>query len=475
MTSHPRLAAFLFAATTVLAPALARDEGAGARGAGDPYFPDAGNGGYDALHYDVTLDVDVAAGSVDGVVVLTARATQGLAAFDLDLVGLEVLEVAVDGEAAAHARDGRELVVTPGRPLAAGQEFAVRVAYRGVPAPAPDESVAGMGLAGTGWFHTGGGIYVISECVGAAGWLPCNDHPSDKATFSFRVTVSDPYVVAANGRLVEEIDGEGERTFVWRARDPLATYLATIDIAEFAVRTEEGPGGLPLSLYHPKDATPRELAAFSRTGEMIEFFAARFGPYPFESYGGVLAGADLGGALETQTMPVYSRHSGEGTVAHELAHQWFGDCVGLASWEHMWLNEGFATYAEWLWREHARGPEALARIVERSLRMARRVGLGSPVDPGVRAVFSGRTYTRGALALHALRAEVGEETFFAILRTWIDEHRHGIVTTADFEAHCAKVAGRSLDAFFATWVHGETLPPEPSAGAADGPAEGGGG
>ncbi len=464
--SIPSVAAILLLASAPLGPpgatAPAIDEAKpGAADVGDAYFPGAGNGGYDVAHYDVTLDVEVEKGSVEAVVVIEATATQSLSSFHLDLVGLDVGAVHVGETEAKFTREGRELVVTPAKPIAKGATFSVRVAYSGEPGPVKDPSVAGMPIPGTGWFHRKSGIYVLSECVGAAGWLPGNDHPSDKATFSFHVTVPEPYVVAANGLLVEETRHEGKRTFHWKASDPMSTYLATIDIAKFEVVVEEGPGGIPVRLYHPIGAKERELAPFAKTVEMLEFFAERFGPYPFESVGAVLSYEFLGGALETQTIPVYSRGSGTSTVAHELAHQWFGDCVGPAEWKHMWLNEGFAVYAEWMWRARDEAPEDLDRIARSSYRRALRRKTGSPADPGVRHLFSSRTYTRGALALHALRREVGGETFFEILRSWVEENHDGVVTTEQFAAHCEKVAERDLEQLFANWVYGAVVPDVP--------------
>jgi aminopeptidase N len=435
--------------------------GPGAAGAGDPYFPGAGSGGFDVAHYDLTLRVEMESGTLEAEAIVTARALHGLSSFHLDLLGLEVGAVLVDGEEARFEHEGRELVVTPVVPIPAGEEFRCRIAYAGVPAPAPDASVAAMGLGGVGWQHTSSGIWVLSECVGAASWFPCNDHPLDKATFAFHVTVAEPWVVAANGLLLEEVDHGEERTFHWKASDPMATYLATVNIAKLEVKREEGPGGLPLSLYHPVDATERELAAFARTSEMLEFFSERFGPYPFESFGAVLSPEFLGGALETQTLPVYSRGMSEEVVAHEMAHQWFGNCVGLAQWKHMWLSEGFATYAEWLWLEHRRGEKALASRARFTYRVMYRVEAGPPADPGVRSVFSNRTYRRGALVLHALRGKVGDELFFEILRSWVRARFNSVATTEQFLEHCRVVAGDEIVPFLREWIYGSRVPELP--------------
>jgi aminopeptidase N len=289
----------------------------------------------------------------------------------------------------------------------------------------------------------------VSECIGARSWFPCNDHPRDKATFAITVTVPAPWTAAANGLLAEERQDGDRRTYVWRARDPMATYLATVAIARFDERHGEGPRGMPLRLYVPPGTSAETLEVFGDTGRMIELFERHFGPYPFESFGGVLAEFSLGGALETQTLPIYSPGTRASTVAHELAHQWFGNSVTVARWSDLWLSEGFASYAEWLWDEHENGADALARRVRRTYGRLRRGEVGPPVDPGVRELFSARVYSRGAWVLHALRGEVGDETFFAILRGWAALLGGANATPEDFLAHCERVAGRDLDAFFA--------------------------
>lgn len=440
------------------APSASVEASVGAPDAGDPYYPGAGNGGYDVQHYDLVFDVDMEADRIEAVATVTAIALHDLSRFHLDLHGLEVASVHVDGEAARYRRDGRELIVEPARTVRAGEELDVRVAYSGTPEPSPDPSVERMGVPGVGWWRTDSGVYIVSECIGAPSWFPCNDHPTDKATFSYRVTVDAPFVVAANGLLVGETQKGNERTYEWRASDPMATYLATMNIAPFEVRVEEGPRGMPLRLYYPEGAEEKELEPFARTAEMIEFFESRFGPYPFEAFGGVMAYEQLGGALETQTLPVYSRGAHESVVAHELAHQWFGDCVSPALWRDMWLNEGFAVYAEWLWREHTRGAEALERRAGQTYRFLRRREVGRPFDPGVQELFSGRVYLRGAWVLHALRREVGDPVFFEILRSWVEAHHDGNASTEDFVAHAERVAGRELDELFDTWLYGDVVP-----------------
>ncbi|NOT29511.1 MAG: M1 family metallopeptidase, partial [Planctomycetes bacterium] len=441
---------------------------------GDPYFPGLGNGGYDVEHYELVLDLDMASDELAAEVTVRARALQDLTGFALDLYGLDVHAVRVDDQDARFertppspgtSRDKKpfksgELVVVPAQPLAAGTLFETVVRYSGAPAVRPDPSVGF--LPGVGWDRKESGVYVVSECIGASSWYPCNDHPRDKASYSFRVTVEKPYTAAANGVLTEILEQEEKRTFVFEARDPMASYLATLNVAEFGVLAAEGPRGLPIRTYHPTDASALELEPFGRQAEVLAFLETVFGPYPFESAGAVIAYENLGGALECQTLPVYSRGCGVQVIVHELAHQWYGDCVSPALWRDIWLNEGFASYAEWLWDEHEGGKAAYEAEAHEAYRRLRRGKTASPFDPGVARVFSGRVYTRGAMVLYGLRGEVGDETFFRILKTWVEAHHDGNASTQDFVQHAARTAGRDLTPFFDAWLFSELTPEIPA-------------
>jgi aminopeptidase N len=469
-----------------LAPSNASQSGAGARaqharqpeaGAleiGDPYFPGLGNGGYDVEHYRLELDIDMSADEFEARAAVRARALSDLASFSLDLYGLEVERVLVDGQEARFERpapapsaDGKklepgELVIHPAQPLRSGAWFETVVEYSGSPEGRPDPAVPF--LPGVGWSWTESGVYVVSECIGASSWFPCNDHPRDKATYEFHVTVDEPYTAAANGILRQVVEDGDERTFVFDARDPMATYLVTLNVAEFGQFELEGPRGIPVVIYHPLDATEDELDDFRRQPEVLAFLETVFGPYPFEAAGGVLSYEQIGGALECQTLPVYGRGCGLEVIVHELAHQWFGDCVSPDLWRDMWLNEGFASYSEWLWDEHVGGRDAYVENVKRTYHRLRSRKTASPFDPGVERVFSGRVYMRGAMVLHGLRTEVGDETFFRILKEWVAENHDGNGDTHGFVRHSSAVAGRDLSAFFDAWLFGALTPEIPEFG-----------
>jgi aminopeptidase N len=448
------------AAGLALAPAAQAD--VGAPGLGDPYFPREGNGGYDALHYDLNLSYNRRSNRLAGVARIRARALAGLTRFDLDLKGLRVRRVAIDGARAAFQRAGAELQITPHTPLAAGQVFTVAVRYRGVP-----RTIVGSPIAfgePYGFLHTPDGEFVAAEPNGASTWFPCNDHPSDKATFTFRVTVPTDTRAVANGRLVSTSAQRGRRTFVWSEDSPMATYLATVDTGHWLVRHGRTKGGIPVTVAVDPAIAPHRAQRAARyfmrtTARVVDYERTVFGPYPFSSTGAIaddarFRGERLGFSLETQSRPVYSGLIDRTTIAHELAHQWFGDSVSVASWRDIWLNEGFASFAEYLWLEHTHQLTA-----HQSFRADYSVPRRSPfwkvlvADPRRNTMFDAAVYRRGAMTLQALREKIGDGPFFTILRTWTAAHRHANATTANFIALAEQVSGRDLDAFFHTWLY----------------------
>ncbi|SBT47522.1 M1 family metallopeptidase [Micromonospora auratinigra] len=428
---------------------------------GDPYVPGAGNGGYDVDHYALAVRYDPADDRLTGRATITATATAGLSRFHLDLAGLTVDRVRVDGAEAEHHRDGAELVVTPPRGLPAGKRFGVEVTYGGVPAPLPS------GELGEGGFRaTPDGAIALGQPESASTWFPVNDHPADKATYDIEVTVPDGLAALSNGVPQGRESRAGWTTWRWAEHAPMASYLTTLVIGNYRVTTGTHAGKpIVTAVAAGLPADGPAAASVARTGAVADYLASVFGPYPFDAYGGlVVADPGIRYALETQTRPVYGPgFFGRGrpdteVVAHELAHQWFGDSVSLARWRDIWLNEGFATYAEWLWTAHDGG-----RAVADSFTAAYRgVDWTKPsVDPGRAALFGDAVYRRGALAVHALRRTVGDATFFRILRGWLAEHRDGTVTTADFIGYAERVAGRPLRPLLDAWLVGATAPALP--------------
>ncbi len=647
----------------------------GAPGVGDPYFPLDGNGGYDVGHYLLDVRYAPATDQLTGVATITARATQSLSRFNLDFQGLTVRSITVNGKAATWSREGGELTVTPKKGLRKGTKYTTVVRYDGVPKTIEDPELGSSGV-----FHTDDGMVIIGEPDVAATWFPVNDHPSDKASFTFKVTVPKGLEAVANGALKDSETTGSWTAWTWHAKEPMAPYLATATVGEFDLnayrkngirywdavdpdlsapvaaprtgqrlaisqvanqgykrltRTISVPaGGADLSFWitrdteanwdyafveahtvgqddwttlpdkngHTSDATGRacpfwlslhpflahyqkdngddtctpkgttgtwsaasggsqgyeqwavDLAPYAgkdvevsityasddlvqlsglfvddvvvstgagttsfeddgntldgwaatgppagsepnpnnwiagtaadlpppagevvkkslaRQPEIIGFLAEKFGPYPFSTSGGIVDDTDaFGFALENQTRPIYAKaffrdsQSGDSVVVHELAHQWFGDSLAVARWQHIWLNEGFATYAEWLWSERE-GLGTAQEIFDNGYSRPAdspfwQVKIG---DPGAGSLFSGAVYDRGAMTLHQLRLAVGDEAFFTILRKWAKTRAGGNVTTDEFIQLAELVSGKQLDGLFQTWLftaEKPTLPP----------------
>jgi peptidase M1-like protein/immune inhibitor InhA-like protein len=636
---------------------------AGAPGAGDPYFPRDGNGGYDTEHYDLDVEYDPATDVLTGVATLDATATQNLSKFNLDLDGLTVRSVLVNGAAAKWSRAKDELTITPTTGILSGTPFTVEIRYDGVPATLPN---------GFGFIHTDDGALVMGQPQVADTWYPVNDHPSDKASYTFHITVPSGLEAIANGELVGSTTSGGKTTWTWDAAEPMASYLTTATIGEFDLRSYQaqgipfwdaldpdlydpasaprtgngfalsqlapaaqsykrlshtmtvpagggeltawidrdteplfdfvfvevhtvgaddwttlpdlnghtsqstdfacpywlplhpflehyqtqktkgckstgstgewnaatgdsdgyeqwrvdlgafagrdvevaityvsddaiqesgvyvdditGPGGQGTTSFEadgdpadgwtvpgaPADSPTNENdwiigtaadlppstgesvdASFDRHGEILGFLSDTFGPYPFSASGGVVDDPKGAGfALENQTRPVYSRDffsapgDGDSVVVHELAHQWFGDSLAVARWQHIWLNEGFATYAEWLWSED----QDLGTAQEIFDFWYNEIPPDDPFwqivvgDPGPANLFDGAIYIRGAMTLHQLRLAVGDDDFHTILTTWAADHEGGNVTTDEFIALAEQVSGQQLDGLFQTWL-----------------------
>ena len=455
--------AFAPAAGTAPAPPVACGPGddAGALGVGDPYYPRFGNGGYDVEHYDLAIRYGPRTNHLRGVATITAQTTQGLSCFSLDLVGLTVHAITVNGDPAMWSRSHHELMVTPGAPLASGADLSVMVSYDGFPKGFVIPSLGAV----SGFIRTRDGVIVAGEPEAATAWFPVNDHPSDRASYTFRITVPNGYDVVANGVRESRTTNGNWSTHVWDARDPMASYLATFDVGEWRMRSRTTSSGLPLIDAIDPDVLPRVRASVRREPEILDFLESRFGPYPFESAGGIFPDTGrLGFALETQTRPVYSRAffpNGESVIVHELAHQWFGDLVAVDRWQHIWLNEGFATYAEWLWSEHEgfgtprRTFEAIwGSIPSRSPFWQVVIG-----DPGVGDLFDGAVYVRGAMTLQALRNRVGDDAFWTTLHLWTEQHAFDTGTTDAFIALAEQVSGQDLSDLFDVWLFRPGRPP----------------
>jgi aminopeptidase N len=437
----------------------------GGAGLGDEYYPDYGNSGYDVSHYDIRLRYTPATDLLTGTTTILATATQGLTRFNLDFV-LDVASVRVNNRPATFARQGdHELVVTPARTVDQGQAMTVVVQYSGVPSSKVAEGF-------TSWTRTPDGALALNEPEIAWWWYPSNDHPSDKATFDVSVSVPDGVEAISNGVMPRQPVREtlGYTRWSWRSLKPQATYLTFLTIGQYDITTDTTENGQPVYNAYSQLMTPdfadAAKASVERTAEITDWESTVFGPFPFEARGGVVVPpATIGFALETQTRPNFSSNffrSGSNTsvIVHENAHQWFGDSVSVSQWKNIWLNEGFASYAEWLWSEK-QGEGTAQEIFDYLYALYpadSTTWTVAPADPGVPELFGNAVYDRGAMTLHQLRLAVGDDDFFTILRTWAADHRYGNGSTEQFTALAEKISGKDLDALFQAWLYGTSKP-----------------
>ncbi|MGM1061671.1 M1 family metallopeptidase [Saccharothrix sp. Mg75] len=417
-----------------------------------PYLADHGDARYRVAHYDLDLEYRLS-GRLSGRAVLSATADGPLGTVVLDFAGPPVQRVLVDGRAARYAHGGGKLRVRPARPVEG--PFTVEVRYAGAVRPVRTRHWGELG-----WDQLTDGALVASQPVGAPSWFPCNDLVRDKATYRIAVTTASPYAVLANGVLVDGRVGGSTTRWVYEQAEPMAAYLASVQIGvyeRFALADGQevaAPARLLRAARHD----------FARQPRMVEVFEELFGPYPFRTYQVVVTDDELDVPVEAQGMSVFGanhvdgRRGYERLVAHELAHQWFGNAVGLADWRDIWLNEGFACYAEWLWSERSGGLTAAVQARRAHARLARLPQDLLIGDPGVAALFDDRVYQRGALLLQVLRERVGDPDFFALLRDWTTTFRHRTATTADFEAVAARHTALPLDALFRSWLGDVRLP-----------------
>ena len=443
------IAALALAATA--APAMAADT-VGSPGAGDPFFPLAGNGGIDVTNYSLDLAYQPASHQLSGTATLQIHATQDLSRFDLDLRGFDVGTVTVNGVEASVARDGQELMITPLHAVRTGDAFTVVVPYAGQP-----QTVIDPDGSSEGWVYTSDGAAVVGEPQGSPAWYPANDTPRDKATFTVSMTVPSGLTAVGNGSLQSQTTVNGVTTFTWRESYPMAPYLATITLGRFDVTTGTTPSGIPTYIaVDPRQASSAS-AVLRKLPAMVSFLENLYGSYPFETVGAIVDDApQLGYSLETQTKPVFDDAPDEVTLLHELSHMWFGDAVTLGSWPDIWLHEGFATWSEWIWTEQQGGKSAAQRFKQLANTPAQQTSFWNPPpgDPGdAQHLFDGTIYQRGAMTLEALRERIGDAQFTDLLRTWYAENRYGTVTTADFVALAERVSGQDLRQFFDEWLY----------------------
>src|SRR4051794_464612 len=472
------------AALAVLTPtASAAAPSPGSAGLGDRLFPQLGNGGYDALHYDLDLRYATAAPTqpMDGTVTMLARSTQALSRFDLDFAGKSVGSISVDGQPAAFRRGGQDIVITPRRAIPDGKLFLVTVSHFVAVPTVPDAEDFSL----SAFFSHPDGTATAGQPNFTHYFLPSNDHPRDKATFDIRFDVPAGATAVANGVLAARWTDHGRAHFVYLQRQPMATELIQLAVGNLDVVNQGFHSGVFLRDVFGASVSDDIRGDFDLTGSQIDWMQARVGRYPFDLYGSLVVQADLGFALETQTLELidtswftdFDQGVWEPTELHEMSHMWFGDSVSPYSWSDLWLNEGHASWYEFLYAEEKGELEDDTEFypdptgyptMDQLMKAVYAHGDQWRQDSGPVALpssedtlFDLQRYHGGALVLYALRQVVGAATFQRIERAWVDRYEGRSASTEDFIALASQVSGRDLTAFLRAWLYGTRTPPMP--------------
>ncbi|MEU5682966.1 M1 family peptidase [Streptomyces venezuelae] len=437
----------------------------GSDGVGDPLYPTLGNGGYDVRHYDLSFDFTPVTYDFAATMKIRARATQDLSSFNLDVDSLAIDRITVDGAPAAWSiapgKTGQELTVTPARALRDRRSFDVEVTYHGNGKTKP------VGLPG--WRHmSDGGFASAAQASRADTFAPVNDHPSDKATWTFHLTAPKGWTPAANGNLTGRRKPPGAKeTWDFSLGSPMAPELLGISVNKQAYVYGRGPHGVRLRHLVPEDQQAKYRPIVQETGGQLAWLEKTLGVrYPFDTYGVQIVRDGYGDALENQTLSLFGpgwfdRPTYSTTMVHELTHQWFGDSVTPATWQDAWLNEGPAVFYAAVWADQKgfQPIEEKMRTAYEKLDAVRKTD-GPPGKPTGLGGFN--IYDGAAVSLYALRQRIGQDEFDAVMKAWLIRHRHGNASTQDFVDNAVKVTGdRSVGTFLRQWLFDLDNPPMP--------------
>lgn len=428
----------------------------------DPYYPSKGDPRFDALHYALKLRWTPARDRLIGTAAIDFRAAARTDTLVLDLSRhLATRRVRLDGEEVTTSRAGHHLTVRTDAPLRADSRHRLVIRYAGTPRPV-HAAFTRSDLATLGWEdRRSGAAWAMQEPFGAFTWYPVNDHPSDKAFYDTRISVPRRLVGVFNGRLVERHQA-GVRTVTrWHLADPAASYLVTIGIGDYVQSADTGPHGVPISYWLPRDHTAKELRVAQVLPSAMRWLERRLGRYPFDR-AGILA-TPGGSGMETQTLISLNRsllqHGARNVVVHELAHHWYGDTVTPRTWKDLWLNEGWAMYAQIRWEAHTgqRSMRSWRRnLVAADQSLRDQAGPPGTYDP--RRFADGNVYYCAALMIDQLRATIGHEAFRDLWRAWPQQHRNSNADREDYITWASERIGRDLEPFFTRWLDSPDTP-----------------
>ncbi|MCW2797331.1 M1 family metallopeptidase [Nocardioides sp.] len=425
----------------------------------DSVYPDIGDPGVDALHYDLDLNWAPRTKTLDALETLVFRSTADAEQFQLDFShALTASSVTVDGAAVEFEQIGKDLVVHT--PVNADQRYTLEIAYAGTPKPAAAPTTR-SDFSTTGWTITKDNeAWTMQEPYGAFTWYAVNDQPSDKALYDFTISVPSPWVGVANGELESRTTVEGDTVTHWHLSEPAASYLVTVAIGNFEMTSDKSSSGVPITYWTPRDR-PKLVKGLASAPAGLDWLEARLGPYPFDSLGIVLVDSLSG--METQTMitlGITDYTTSPGVLVHEMAHQWYGDVVTPNDWRDVWMNEGMAMYLEGLY-DADKGGDSVESVLGywASFEPQMRRVSGPPADYDPSTFGEGNIYYGPALMWDELRKRIGYDAFFALASEWPHVHEDGNASRDDYLPWLEEQTGLELTSFFDSWLLGKRSPP----------------
>jgi aminopeptidase N len=426
----------------------------------DPIYPKRGTPAVDVLHYGLELTWAPQTKTLRGAATLRIRPTADGRQLRLDFKPYVLDQVTLDGKAASGTVAAEKLTVPAA--LVKDRPVTLVVRYHGTPATTPMPSKRSdaepLGLTVT----SERGLWTMQEPYGAFTWYPANDHPSDEALYDIAVTVPKGWSAVASGTPA----GQNGNTFRYRSADPVATYLTTLAVGRYRKETGTGPHGLPLTYWYRPKKDDELVPLLRRSPAYLRWLEQRLGPYPFKSGGIVIVDSESG--METQEMITMGgridnwserKDSYELDLVHEYAHQWFGNAVTPTSWKDLWLNEGWATYLQFLYQmDRDKFDEAALERFLRDADARLRGRLGPPGKPQAAHFAEGNVYLCPAAMLHELHDALGDKRFFALARAWVQEQKNTQQDRASFIAFVNKRTGRDFTKVINSWLDARTTP-----------------